>query len=253
MRTFPIALALATLAPGCTAFAGLLRAEMSAEAAAAFDRYAASVERSPHPAPSAEVRARLRGGDIEIESRAPKQPRSAMLHDWTGEVFLPGATLAKTVALFQDYAAYKNVYQPEVLDSRLLDRSGDVFHVALRLLKKKVITVVLDSEYEARYAADGPSRMQIHARSTSIREVENYGQSGESALPPGKDHGFLWRLNSYWRLEEADGGVYAACRAVSLTRDIPSGFSWIVAPIVRDLPRQSLRTTLEALRKELKK
>jgi hypothetical protein len=42
-------------------------------------------------------------------------------------------------------------------------------------------------------------------------------------VPPGKDSGFLWRLNSYWRFGAADGGVYARCEAISLSRDVPAG------------------------------
>jgi hypothetical protein len=61
----------------------------------------------------------------------------------------------------------------------------------------------------------------------------------------------LWRLNSYWRFEERDGGVYVECRAISLTRDVPTGLGWIVEPIVRKLPRQSLINTLTATRQAL--
>ena len=32
-------------------------------------------------------------------------------------------------------------------------------------------------------------------------------------LPPGVDHGFMWRLNSYWRFEGRNGGVYIECEA----------------------------------------
>jgi hypothetical protein len=56
---------------------------------------------------------------------------------------------------------------------------------------------------------------------------------------------------SYWRFQERDGGVYMECEAVSLTRDIPTGLSWLVVPIIRDLPRDSLVKTLEATRRDL--
>ena len=67
----------------------------------------------------------------------------------------------------------------------------------------------------------------------------------------GKDSGYLWRLYSYWRFEARDGGVYMECQAVSLTRDIPAGLGWLIEPIIRDLPRESLERTLEGTRRAL--
>jgi hypothetical protein len=59
------------------------------------------------------------------------------IHDWTGAVFIPGATLAKTLALVQDYDSLKALYEPEVQDSKLVNRTGDEFQVYLRILKKR--------------------------------------------------------------------------------------------------------------------
>ena len=59
------------------------------------------------------------------------------------------------------------------------------------------------------------------------------------------------RLDSYWRFQEKDGGVYVECRAISLTRDVPKGLGWIIEPIVRQLPGQSLTNTLTATRQAL--
>ena len=70
-------------------------------------------------------------------------------------------------------------------------------------------------------------------------------------MPVGNDNGFLWRLYSYWRFQERDGGVYMECEAVSLTRDIPTGLNWLIEPIIRDLPKESLVKTLEATRHAL--
>jgi hypothetical protein len=61
----------------------------------------------------------------------------------------------------------------------------------------------------------------------------------------------LWRLNSYWRFEERDGGVWLECEAVSLTRDVPTGLGWIIEPIIRDLPKESLANTLRSTRTAL--
>jgi hypothetical protein len=63
----------------------------------------------------------------------------------------------------------------------------------------------------------------------------------------------LWKLNSYWRFEERDGGTWLECEAISLTRDVPTGLGWIVLPIIRDLPKQSLENTLRSTRAALAK
>ena len=79
------------------------------------------------------------------------------------------------------------------------------------------------------------------------------GQPDERELPVGHDGGYLWRLNSYWRLLEQDGGVYVECESISLTRDIPFGLGWVVKPFVTSLPKDSLAFTLETTRKMLSK
>ena len=48
---------------------------------------------------------------------------------------------------------------------------------------------------------------------------------------------------------EIESGSVVECRAVSLTRDIPTGLHWIIEPIVRKLPKESLIHTLEATRR----
>jgi hypothetical protein len=64
----------------------------------------------------------------------------------------------------------------------------------------------------------------------------------------GNDSGFMWALNSYWRLEQKDGGTYVQCEAISLTRDVPAGLGWIVKPFITDVPKESLHTTLDQTR-----
>ena len=63
-------------------------------------------------------------------------------------------------------------------------------------------------------------------------------------MPEGHDGGYLWRMNTYWRFEERDGGVYVQCESISLTRDIPRGLGWLIEPFVTSIPRESLQDTL---------
>ena len=67
-----------------------------------------------------------------------------------------------------------------------------------------------------------------------------------AALNPDEEHGFLWRLNTYWSYEERDGGLYMQIESVSLTRSIPAGLGWAVGPFVESVPRESLEFTLRS-------
>jgi hypothetical protein len=174
-----------------------------------------------------------------------------LIHDWAGAVFIPRATVAQTLAFVQNYDHHQEVYRPEVIESRLLSRDGNVFRIRLRMLKRKGLTVVLNTEHEVRYEPAGRLRWRSHSASTRITEVQDPGHAAERELPEGTGRGFLWRLNSYWTFQERDGGTYVECEAVSLSRAVPKALSWLIDPIVRHLPRESLANTLRATREGL--
>ena len=137
---------------------------------------------------------------------------NGLIHDWIGAVFIPHATVEDALALVQDYDNHKNIYKPEVLDSKLISRDGNDFKIFLRLLKKKIITVVLDTDHDVHYSSVDSKRWCCRSYTTRIAEVEDPGTAKERVLPP---------LYSYWRFQEKDGGAYVECRGISLTRDIP--------------------------------
>lgn len=180
-------------------------------------------------------------GDIEVPD--------GLIHDWVGAMFVPHGHLAKVLAMFEDYDEAKSIYKPDVMDSKTLKHDGNRFKVSMRLLKKQVVTVVLNTTHDVTYVAVDVTKWYSRSYSIRIAEVENPGKPSERELTPGEDHGFLWRLNSYWRFEERDGGVYVECQAVSLTRDVPTGLGWLINPIIRSLPRQSLENTLRSAQK----
>lgn len=191
----------------------------------------------------------------------PVKVPNGLIHDWTGAAFVPNTTVEQTLALVQNYDNHKNIYQPEVIDSKLISRHGNDFKIFLRLLKKKIITVVLDTDHDVHYSEAGTGRWFCRSYTTRIVEVEDVGTEKEHTLEPDTGYGFLWRLYSYWKFEEksderrtsapAAHGVYIECRAISLTRDIPYGLGWIIEPIIRKLPQESLIHTLECTRKAL--
>jgi hypothetical protein len=108
---------------------------------------------------------------------------------------------------------------------------------------------VLNTEHEVHYFRDSPTR--AHSRSSAVRiaQLENAGKSDEREKAPGDDDGFLWRMETWWRTVESDGGVYVQSEVVSLTRNIPAGLGWLIGPFVTSIPNETLAFTMEATRK----
>lgn len=196
-------------------------------------------------------------GDVLIEPRKIEERGKAVnipdgrVHHWIGVAFIPGVRLDEAVKLLQDYDRHAEVYQPAVQRSKVLARDGQRFRVFLRFYQKKVIAVTVNSEHEAEFIRAGEDRVYSRIRSTRIAEVADAGKPTEHERPVGRDGGYLWRLNTYWRFLQRDGGTYIQCESITLTRDIPFGFGWLVGPFVTSIPRESLIFTMERTRKAL--
>jgi hypothetical protein len=196
----------------------------------------------------------VRRGQILAQFWSGRQPvkvPDGLIHDWIAAVLIPDSTIEDVFAVIQDYDNHKNIYQPEVIDSKLISRDDNDFKIFLRLLKKKIITVVLDTTHEVHYRRASRTHWVCRSYTTSIAEVENVGSRQERVLQPDTGHGFLWRLYSYWQFLEREAGVVVECRAISLTRDVPFGLGWAIEPIIQKLPRESLLNTLQATRQAL--
>jgi hypothetical protein len=202
----------------------------------------------------------LRKGEMVIQpletregSGAEISVPSGLVHHWVGVEFIPGTTLQKTMALLMDYDHHDVTYRPFVIKSKLLEHHGNEYRVFLRLYKKKVVTVILNNTHLVRYEPIDARRMKSRAESVRIAEVEDSANPEGPEKPVGNDHGYLWRLTSFWRFEERDGGVYMEVESVTLTRDIPTGVGWLVGPIVKSLPREAVMHTLDSTRAALRR
>jgi hypothetical protein len=259
--------ALVMLLGMCAEAAGIA-AELQPGTIAAFDRYVRATETQLKtepflwldrlsPSRRSDVLVLVRNGMLSIEAlrtldagREIDVP-NGLIHHWVGTAFVPGATLEQTLMLLQDYDRHERIYAPTVARSKLLSREDDRFRFYLRFSMKKVITVVVNSEHSAVFTRAAPARAEGWIHSTRIAEVEDAGGPDEREKPVGQDGGYLWRLNTYWRLLARDGGIYIQCESVSLTRGIPVGFGWLVGPFVTSIPKESLTFTLETTRKQL--
>src|SRR6185295_4129303 len=173
--------------------------------------------------------AALKRGDVKIkkletlENGSPIHCPNGLVHHWIAVVFIPRAKLSDVLAVLQDYDHHSDYYAPDVERSKLEQRDANHFRAFLRFRRHKVVTVVLDTEHDVRYFLDTDGRAHSRSSATRIAQVENAGKPDEREKMPGDDDGFLWRMETWWRMVERDGGVYVQSEVVSLTRDIPTG------------------------------
>ena len=189
----------------------------------------------------------LQQGELIIEpvTPVPGLP-GALLHHWRGTAFAAGAKAADFERLMRDISDYPRYFSPEVLQARVVMQQGDRLQAFMRIRQHHVLTVVLDTTYDITFGRLDEQHGYSISRSTKISEIDSPGTGNEHALSPDEEHGFLWRLNTYWSYEERDGGLYMQIESVSLTRSIPTGLNWLIQPFIEKIPRESLEFTLRS-------
>jgi len=241
--------------------------ELKPDTSAAFDAYVRATEtrmdddlRQDHflavddlpDARRQEAYAQLGRGQIYIRERHTLEDGKSihvpggLIHHCVGVVFVPGATLSQTVAVLQDYDNHENIYKPDVRRSKLLERDGNKLRIYLQFYHKSLVTVVLNANFDVVCTEVSGTRSMSASRSTRIVEVANSGKPDEHELPVGQGHGYMWRLDTYWRVEEKDGGVYVQNETIALTRRVPEVVSWLVNPLLRSIPKSVLTNLLNA-------
>jgi len=235
---------------------GPATAEPKPAAVSAFNSYIAEVEarlekqhQSQKEFLPPEDAGRLRGGEQIIEKVTPSvgiDLPGAMLHHWRGTAFAPGVTAADFERLMRDFEAYPKVYEPQVTQASIVSQKEEQFQVQMRTRQKHVITVVMEMDLDVTFGRLDEQHGYSLSRSTKMSEIESPGTPKESALGPDQNHGFLWRLNTYWSYEERDGGLYMQIESVSLSRSVPAGLAWAIKPFVESVPRESLEFTLRS-------
>lgn len=179
---------------------------------------------------------RPQGRELEIPG--------GIVHHWVATIFVPGVTMAQALPVLQDYDHRADLYKPEVIASRTISHQGDNYKIFLRLYQKKFTTVVFNTEYDIHWRRFDEQRYSSDSISSRVAELKDSDKPEGQEYPVGSGHGYLWRLNTYWRFQEKDGGVYMQCELVSLTRDIPIGLGWALRPLVTSIPRNSLQRAL---------
>ena len=197
----------------------------------------------------------LKQGEVYIEELHTEEDHhpiaipSGLVHHWAGIAFIPNGTIARVKAVLQDYDHQAEIYGPNVRKARLIEQEGDQAKIFEQFYSKSIITVVLNAYFDVAQTPIDSARAESVSRSTRILEVADFGSPSEHERTDGKDHGYMWRLNSYWRLQEKDGGVYVQNESISLSRTVPVLLAWIVNPLTKSIPHDVLSRTLLNTRK----
>jgi hypothetical protein len=214
------------------------------------------VDRQPDPRRK-ELLSLLSKGQVVVQHMETRESGKeisipdGMVHHWMATVFVPGVNLQQTLSLMQDFERHTEIYKADVVKAKVLNHKGDDFQLYLRLHRKTIVTVVYDTQFDVKFFPVDKTREYSRHCATRIVEVENAGRSDEHADPVGNDRGFLWRLNTYWRYQEKNGGTYIQVEFITLSRSVPAIFAWLVNPHIKSIPHEYLTNLLQTTRSAL--
>jgi hypothetical protein len=201
----------------------------------------------------ADLRARLLRGEVVISEMTTSaggrtlEVPDALVSHWRGSIFLPGLTLDTLLHRLQ-YPPERGPLPQDVLALRVLERKPDALTLFIRMTRTKIVTVTYDTEHDVTYRHYGAQRASSRSVATRIVEIDEADTSAERARPSGTDHGFMWRLNAYWRYEQVPGGVIVELESMTLSRAVPFGLTAVLRPIIDRVARESIGRTLDGIR-----
>jgi hypothetical protein len=261
-KRFICSLFILSLLP-CDAPAGALSTHLDPQTTRDFQAYAQTVEQglSQHWSAdknsleiesSPEQMKKVLKGQIVVRPSIRNSPvgiHDGLVHDWTGDVFIPNTSIDSLITMLQDFDHDAQMF-PEILRSHLILKDHNHVTGYWRVERKTaMLDVVLDVYNDTLYKEVAGGRWICEAYADRIQQVEGAGTAREKLLPAGEGYGFLWRMNNYWIFEARDGGVLAECRNLSLSRTIPGAVAWMINPIVKEQPKISMTSTLQSTRK----
>jgi len=180
-----------------------------------------------------------------VGPQVPAKVPDGLVHDWIGGAFIPNAEISDVLRVVRDYARYREIYNPNVIESQPLAASKMVDRFSMVLTNRSLFSkTALQGEYQSSYVRVDDRRLYSISFTTSMREVADYGSPGQHLLPENEGMGLIWRAYSITRFEERNGGVFIETEFIALSRDIPAGLRWLVEPIVRHTSRDALTTAL---------
>lgn len=188
------------------------------------------------------VRAAEGDGQLHADRCEPAEPvgeatrvTDGTIYRWSSCVRLKGTTVPGLV----DALVRRGTPPPQedVLDARVVSRAGDRMKVYLKLQRRAIVSVVYDTEHDVVFQRHSAALASSRSVATAIQQAD------------GGDSGYLWRLNSYWTYRQAGPDVDVQLVSLSLSRGVPLVLRPVAGPIITRVARESLISTLEAVRR----
>jgi hypothetical protein len=201
-------------------------------------------------------RQQLNSGEIVISPVGKTHPLSVphgLIHHWIGAVFIPGATIQDLSAVVGDYGRYSKIYRPTLVKAELLNSIGDEQRFSILWVQRVLlVTAAFYTELDSNNVALNSRQGYMIFSTTRVQQIENYGEKGERRLAPDEGGGYLWRLVSFARFEERDGGLYLELEVIGLSKDLPGSLRFLLKPVLDHVPRQALAMKLDQTRQAIR-
>jgi hypothetical protein len=177
---------------------------------------------------------------------------SGLIHHWIGTVFIPNVRLFDAVAVLQDYDSYAEIYQPGVVESKLLNRTGEQFKYRLKFVQKGFgVKAGLVGEFRSMYFLLNSRTGYSVTEATDLVELQDAAGTVEQPLPMNKAHGYIEKVFTIVRYRESESGVYVEVDTLTLSRGVPATVRWLIAPMIERFSRHTMAVTLESLRNKV--
>ena len=190
-----------------------------------------------------------------LDHGAPIEVPDGVMQHWLGVVYLENmdTDAGHLRGLLMNFPGYQDFFKQQIIQSKLIRQEGDNYDFSLRFYKKQFSTVVLNVDESGKFTMIDPFKWTVACRSTHVGEAEHPRNKKklDEERPAEDVAGYLWRLNFYWRVQQADNGCFVELEVITLAREeggllhparFLAGF--------QDFPRQLtqyLIDTLEAL------
>jgi len=166
------------------------------------------------------------------ERTQPHKLPGGQLYDLLGASFIPGATLDKLVRLLQAYDRRAQYFPETISASKFLCVSpAGRYQYSMRMKEP----AILDVDSDVLWERVDPQRWRCRSRSIRVEEV-------------GKDHGYLRRLDSYWRFAGTPTGVFVESETITLSDEFASVTRFLGSALMGINPEKSLRHSLTSMR-----
>jgi hypothetical protein len=241
-------------------------AELDQQTVAAWDKYVASAKLHMQDRLAGKTpflwadedparRRQLNSGEIVVLPLGDTHPLlvpHGLIHHWIGAVFIPGARIKDLANVVGDYGKYSEMYRPSLIKAELLDSTADEQKLSILWVQRVLlVTAAFYTELDSKFCELNSRQGYMTFTTTRVQQIENYGEKDERRLAQDEGSGYLWRLVSFARFEERDGGLYLELEVIGLSKDLPGSVRFLLKPVIEHIPRQALTAKLDQTRQAI--